>query len=245
MNQNNEIAVCMCLVDSTFYTQLCISKLVQTTKQKFRFYICYIGSDPEKFSEYIEQLRSIHPDVYSKTFPTETTFQVAMNFLFKNVYQQFCCVVQPNVIVQKNWLEDLLISINSVDSAGFVNIKNSAEEIPLTYVFRSDKTEIDDFSELVYMHKVISCSSIFMFNTSILDNTGFLDENLNHSSISILDLAFRFSALGNKNYYVLEQNYIEIPYEMHPIPWLVHSSESKQELKESIQTMSKQRIFKK
>lgn len=144
--------------------------------------------------------------------------QIANNTLLLNLMHTkkdlhtHVCLYPLNILVNKNWLDDLIASNEIVETSGVVSIRTGDEKTFLTPVLhRSMKTE--DQLKNVWSTDNNTVEGILFFEQKHLDTIGKFDAVNQMTGFEQTEFVLRFSLTGLKNYYITKQTALKIDCE--------------------------------
>jgi len=149
------------------------------------------------------------------TYYTESKFELSnsesINILLKETETQFICILPNNVYCSENWLYDLLYFSTYIEKSGLAAICSTLTKGYNTSFLSHDKNLVN-----VLVNDYNRVSGIVLFSQSIVGQLGAFNTNL-HGGYEIQEYADRAGKLGHYNYFIPEQNAIQVelnPYQL-------------------------------
>lgn len=141
----------------------------------------------------------------------QTTDSVAeyYNELLLNDSDYF--VILPiNVLVNEFWLEDLVITYEKVANSGVISIPTGFEKLETTTILHKTTQGSEDVLKIVYKEENNFINGILFFHKSIIDKVGKFDPNCEQAFFKN-DFSWRVGMMEYQNYYIKNQQIIELP----------------------------------
>lgn len=240
---SEEIAICLVTHNNYWITRYAIENLLSKTRCKTRLYIVDNGSDDSKIIDYCKSICDTTGG-YFRQLPEKVSYSVAINNMIRIVYQKYCVLFPINSLVHKDWLEDLYHYHQIIDNPGCLAIRNGFEKlIFMPILHKCDSLPEDELRNILISENNV-VEGLFMFEREKLTEIGFFDENLKHKGYEQSDFCFRFSATGLNNIYIRNQSLIKLHLQ-DDVLFPKRTKDGMNELKEQIDWMIKNQIFKK
>jgi hypothetical protein len=201
-------AVCMIVNNNYFQARYCIENLLNKSKSSIRLYFLAVDMQDERLNKYINE---ITPQYCIRRVPKDCNLANEFNKVLQNIIEDNCCIFPSNIYVNKDWLANIELSSDTCIDAGIISIKNGTEEttsMPLLH--RTENT--DDVLKNVHVTKTNDVEGIMYTKTENLKKIGYLNHELPYSC-SYIDLCFRFTSKGLKNYYLSEETCFQLESE--------------------------------
>lgn len=199
-----EIAVCLIVNDNYYKTRYVIENLFAKTSANIKLYIFNNASEDKRIVDYCNALIQIKDGVY-KEVEQKVSVSKAYNILLQNLYQKYVVFFPVNYIVSDNWLEDLLVSVKTVENAGCVGIRSNNEKVHLCPLTHKNITQPEDDLYNVWVTENNLVEGLLIFDSEKIEVVGHLDENNENNGYELFEYSFRFTSQGYKNYYIRKQ----------------------------------------
>jgi len=174
---------------------------------------------------------------------TPISMPKAKNRLLKMVEEDFVCIVPPNLLVNKFWLEQLYFTYTATINAGVLSIRSGKEKLEISPFLRTYDSE-DDILDNGWFHKDNSIEGILFFERAILNEVGYYDEELDAKGLEDKHFTFRCGALGHTNLYISKHSLVKIPTD-NKVLFPEVSVEGLRNFRDSINEMTKTNNYKK
>lgn len=199
-----EIAVCLIVNDNYYKIRYVIENLFAKTNCNIKLYIVNNGSEDKRIGEYCNRLVTIKDGYYTE-LEKPVSISRAYNILLRRTYQRFVVFFPVNYIVSNNWLEDLLVSIKTVEDAGCVGIRNGSEKVHLSPLTHKTLTAPEDELYNLWITDNNLIEGLFMIENKLVEVLGHFDERESNAGYQLMEYSFRFACNGYKNYYIRKQ----------------------------------------
>jgi hypothetical protein len=210
------------------------------TTQPYRLHILDNGSTDSELVSYLNQLAQKQKG-YFKHYPNPVSLAECYNFLLQTVYQENCVFFPTRFLVDNEWLEDLLTSLDTIQSCGVACIRPIDTKISFTPLLHNSWHEEDDYLENVIATRD-KINTVIAFKKKVVDEVGTFDVRLNSPSFEISEFCFRVKINGYNNYYIRKQSCYQLPIE-NPILFPQITKENIENFKQAIETMYKVKTF--
>lgn len=205
------VSICLLTIDRYWITRYTIENLLQNSKGvELELLVLDNGSEDKRIIEYLSTL--INQKRYSNLLTVgiiEEKWNIGVakgfNKLFKECKGDHICLVGNDILVNENWLSDLVYYNKSVLKSGLTSIYCLLDKGQLTAKLSNDDNLINVWqnqNNLVY--------GITLFNRDIFKEIGCFDESLGLYGCEDSQFAWRLTMLGYQNYYVPGQSSIHI-----------------------------------
>jgi len=238
----SSVGLCLVVNNSYYETRYCIENLLAKTKYKFRFYIIDNGSTDGRIIEYCRKLCS-ESGGYFKSIEQKSV-SVAFNTALRIVGEDYSVVFPVNLLVNKNWLEDLIHDAQKINNSGALSIRTGFEKVSFVPLLHKSETEPEDTLLNIHLNENNIVDGLMCFKTEILKETGYFDEHIVNSGYELIELCFRIGAHGFHNFYIRNQNLIKL-HLANEVLFPPRLKNGVEELKVHINAMYKKRMFKK
>lgn len=238
----NQVAIIIILNESYYKSRYCIENLVSKTKYPATLYICDNGSEDERIKNYFEDYCKKNDEIFER-LEKPLSYASVINHLLKKIDNKIVCIVPVNLLVSKDWLEDLIVSYTNCENPGVISIRTGNEKTLLTPLIHHSWIGEDYFYN-VWVSEGHSVEGLTFFKKSLIDTIGFFDENLNAPGFELSEFCLRLTALGYKNYYIRNQTCVKIDLE-NEILFPKKTHEGSIVYKTEIEKMIKEKNFKK
>lgn len=235
-----ETAVCLITNNNYLETRYCIENLMSKTSVKFRLQILDNGSTDSELVAYLDHVAKKNKG-YFKHYVNPVSLAECYNFLIQTVYQENCVFFPTKYLVDDNWLEDLLTSLETIQSCGVACIRPVDTKIVFTPLLHNSFEEEDDFLKNVIETRD-KINTVVAFKRSILETVGKFDEHLNSPSFEISEFCFRTKLNGFNNYYIRQQSCYALPVQ-NELLFPTITKENIDNFKQAIETMYKVKTF--
>ena len=205
------VSVCLLTIDRYWITRYTIELLLKNSGGvELELLVLDNGSKDKRIIDFIQGL------VDSKKYPNLITVGLieekvnigvakGFNKLFKEAKGDYICMVGNDILVDPNWVLDLVYYNSMVQKSGLSCIYcllDKGEYKPLlTY---------DDTFLNVWQNKNNLVYGVTLFKRELLKEVGFFDERLGLYGCEDSQFAWRLSMLGYHNYYIPGQSSIHI-----------------------------------
>jgi hypothetical protein len=199
------VAICIIVNNNFFEAKVCIENLLSKTKVPVKLYILNNASTDPRVSEYFVSLCMENKWQYQST-PFEYNLSMCYNSIVKLVTEKYCCIFPINIFVNRNWLEDLIFTMENVKAeTGVLSIRTGTEKpflMPILHDHPSGEYELQH----VWFTENNTVDGILFFKSDIFSKPGYFDEKLPAPGFETSEMVFRISAFGYKNYYIRNQS---------------------------------------
>lgn len=237
-----ETAVCLITNNNYLETRYCIENLMLKTSYNYRLHILDNGSSDSELQGYLQYIAKTKNGYY-KHYEEPKSIAECYNFLLQTVYQENCVFFPVNSLVDYDWLEDLITSLNTIQNCGVACIRPIDTKIIYTPLLHNSFEQEDD-----YLENVISTrdkiNTIVAFKRSIIDEVGIFDAYLDSAGFEISEFCFRSKLNGYNNYYIRKQSCYPMQLD-NEVLFPKITKENVDKFKEAIDTMYKVKTFKK
>ena len=235
-----ETAVCLITNNNYLETRYCIENFMQKTSHTYRLHILDNGSTNSELIGYLEHLAKKHKG-YFKHYVNPVSLAECYNFLLQTVYQENCVFFPVKFLVDDDWLEDLITSLDTIQNCGVACIRPIDTKISFTPLLHNSWSEEDDYLESVIATRD-KINTVIAFKKKVVDEVGTFDQQLNSPSFEISEFCFRVKINGHNNYYIRKQSCYQIPVQ-NQILFPEITKENIANFKQAIETMYKVRTF--
>lgn len=207
----NTVAICIVANGNFAGVQACIENIIARTSMEgyFCFYIIDNASGDSRISEYCQSVCDKYAKNKDKKYFFKETEKMnvhfAYNILFREAEEDLICVLPTDVIVNDNWLVDMIHSLDAIQSSGIVSIRNFTEKATITSFLASNDKMLPSW---VCDDKTVR--GVLLFDKMKMRVFGGYNSQLFGSGYEQDELCYRFSANGMNNFYVFGQNCIKI-----------------------------------
>lgn len=237
------VAICIIVNNNFFEAKVCIENLLSKTKVPVKLYILNNASTDPRVAEYFVSLCMEKKWQYQST-PNEYNLSMCYNSITKFVTEKYCCIFPINMFVNRNWLEDLVFTIENVKAeSGVLSIRSGSEKAFLMPILHDHPTGEDELKH-VWFTENNSVDGILFFKTDIFSKPGYFDEKLNAPAFEVLEMVFRISCFGYKNYYIPNQSAAKAVIR-NEVLFPSKTEESLKIFKSAVETMVKTKQFSK
>tara|TARA_R110000868_G_scaffold46244_5_gene152937 strand:- start:930 stop:1655 length:726 start_codon:yes stop_codon:yes gene_type:complete len=237
-----KIAICVVVNDSYWQTRYCIENLLGSTNFKTKLYILNNGTTDKRLINFCESLCFEEFGVHIVE-ETPISMPKAKNKLLKLVEEDYICILPPTLLVEKFWAEQLYCAYENSRSGGVLSIRSGKEKLLISPFLRKSQDE-EDYLDNGWFQQNNCVEGLLFLSKNIISEVGYFDEEMDAKGVEDMDYTFRASALGYTNFYIAKQSIVKIPTE-NKILFPAISVESLRSLRESIENMSKTKIYKK
>lgn len=235
-----ETAVCLITNNNYLETRYCIENLMEKTSLNYRLQILDNGSTDSELVSYLTQLTKKNKG-YFKHYQNPVSLSECYNFLLQTVYQENCVFFPTKYLVDDNWLEDLITSLETIQSCGVACIRPIDTKIVFTPLLHNSFEQEDDYLENVIQTRD-KINTVIAFKRNIIETVGTFDQNLNSPSFELSEFCFRVKLNGFNNYYIRQQSCYPMPLK-NEILFPEITSENIANFKQAIETMYKVKTF--
>jgi GT2 family glycosyltransferase len=205
------VSVCLLTIDRYWITRYTIENLLQNSKGvELELLVLDNGSKDKRIIDYLSTL--ITQKKYSNLLTVgvieeKENIGVSKGFnkLFKECKGDYICLVGNDILVNDNWLLDLVYYNKSVLGSGLTAIYCLLDKGQLTSKLTNDDNLIN-----VWQNQNNMVYGITLFNKDIFKDIGFFDERLGMYGCEDSQFAWRLTMKGYHNYYVPGQSSIHI-----------------------------------
>ena len=205
------VSVCLLTIDRYWITRYTIENLLQNSKGvELELLVLDNGSKDKRMVEYLSGV--IKQKKYSNLITVgiieeKENVGVAKGFnkLFKECKGDYICLVGNDILVNENWLSDLVYYNKSIIKSGLTSIYCLLDKGQLT-----SKLSNEDNLMNVWQNENNLVYGITLFNKDIFQEIGYFDESLGLYGCEDSQFAWRLTMLGYHNYYVPGQSSIHI-----------------------------------
>jgi len=243
MQNENEVAIFMITNNNFFDTKFCIENLIENTNVPYRLYILNLNTTDTDFISYLDSL-PLKVNCFVTHIKKDISLASIYNKMLDMVYQKYVVIMPCNVLVNCNWLIDLIHSYNCIENSGCISIKSSTENLYLTSILFSSTTNLEDEMKTVYVNRTNIISNFLFFAMDRVAKVGRFTEINNIQGLELSEFSFRFLGHGYINYYLKYQNCLKPPLQDSTI-FPIITEESKINLKEQINIMVNLKQYKK
>lgn len=238
-----EVAVCLILNQNLSLSQFSINNLISKTNGKYRLYIFCLDKN-EEIEVYLNKLKK-HNDCYFKFYPKNTDISDLYNAFLEMVYQDYIVFMKPNILITKNWLNELIYNYEDIKNSGCISIKSNSNNLVLTSLLSNSlDSKGEEKMKTVYVnHKNLIRDFIF-FKRDRLQKVGKFDKRDNIKGLELSEFSFRFIAHGYNNFWLKYATVNKFEFE-DDILFPKITDEVKQNFKMLADTMIKKQQFKK
>ncbi len=237
------VAICIIVNNNFFEAKVCIDNILSKTNRPIKFYILDNSSTDPRVKEYFQNMCAENHWLYQTT-PEIKNLSECYNSLIKLVTEKYCCIFPINIFVNRNWLEDLLFTIENVKAeSGVLSIRTGSEKAFLMPILHDHPTGEDELKH-VWFTENNSVEGILFFKTDIFSKPGYFDEKLNAPAFEVPEMVFRISCFGYKNYYIQNQSAAKAVIR-NEVLFPSKTEESLKIFKSAVETMVKTKQFSK
>ena len=243
------VSVCLLTIDRYWVTRYTIENLLENSKGvELELLVLDNGSKDRRIIEYLSTL------IKSKRYSNLITVGVieekenigvarGFNKLFKEASGDYICTVGNDILVNENWLSDLVYYNKAIQQSGLTSIYCLLDKGTLT-----TKLTNDDGMLNVWQNDKNMVYGVTLFNKNLLKIVGFFDESLGLYGCEDSQYAWRLSMLGYHNYYIVGQTSIHIGNDLQEDSEYRESKNNnlkiaEKKLAESIQRMNKTKDY--
>ena len=209
MKIEKEVAIFIHTNENFFEAKFCIENLITKTKVPYRLYILNQNSDNIEFIDYLNGLTK-RVNCFVKHIKNNVSLSDIFNSMIDMVYQKYIVFFPYNILVNENWLLDLIHSYECIDNSGCISIKNTTENLCLSSVLFKKINKPNDEMRTVYFNKTNILKDFIFFGTDKLKLVGKFNPNLKILGLEINEFTFRFLGHGFINYYIKYQNCLRL-----------------------------------
>ena len=209
------VSVCLLTIDRYWVTRYTIENLLENSKGvELELLVLDNGSKDKRIVEYLSGLikRKIYSNLLTVGIIEEKeNIGVAKGFnkLFKEAKGDYICTVGNDILVDENWLSDLVYYNKTIQKSGLTSIYCLLDKGQLTPKLSNEDTLIN-----VWQNKNNLVYGVTLFNKEIFKEVGYFDERLGLYGCEDSQFAWRLSMLGYENYYIPGQSSIHIGNDM-------------------------------
>lgn len=194
-----KVSILLLTMDRYLMTRYVLSNMLENTGfTDFELLILDNGSSDKRTPEL--SLEESFPAVQSgSVVRLDENIGIAAGFnqLLKKVKGEYICFLSNDILVDKNWLADLVHYNSEIDNSGLTSIHCEGDQGFLTKLLSHD----DSFTRVWKCENNIT-SGISLINRDTLNEIGAFDEKLGMYGREREQYAHRLNALGFNNYYV-------------------------------------------
>jgi hypothetical protein len=196
------ISVCVVAKGNSELVKFAINNAIEKT---FLFANYYFNCDYDNF----DFCKSIAEKTDGGIIQTKDNISKCYNELLLNDADYY--VILPiNTIVNEFWLEDLVITYEKVEKSGVLSIPTGFEKLKTTTILHKTTQGSEDVLKVVYKEENNFIDGILFFSKSILDKVGKFDPNCQQAFFKN-DFSWRVGMMGYQNFYIKNQQIIELP----------------------------------
>jgi GT2 family glycosyltransferase len=204
------ISVCLLTIDRYWTTRYVIETLLSNTELEIELLVLDNGSSDIRTIEFIENLiasKKFNNLIKAGTIREVKNIGVAqgLNKLIKESSGEYICIVGNDILLNKNWLNDLLYYNKTIKDSGITAIhcvKNRGKFSPLL--------DINDEFVNIWKTEDSSVYGTWFFNKSLLEVVGIFDDRLSKFGLWDSQYCWRLCQLGYNNFYIPEQSSFHI-----------------------------------
>lgn len=204
----NKIAVCIVLNDLFYQTRYCIENLIEKTKLPIRLYLWNNASEDIEVQIYCNELIEKNNAKYGMC-STKYSISECYNKLIDMVEEDNICIFPINILVNKNWLEDLVASKSQTEKTGIISIRKGINDLALQPILHTSIIS-EDILKGVFCNKNNSVEGILYFKKVLYNEIGKFDDNLSAIGYEQMEYCFRVNRKGYRNYYIRNQTCVAI-----------------------------------
>ncbi len=232
-----KVSLLMLLHDRFFMTQYCLEKMLSkigdndyellildngsTDLRAYEFALKLKQSEQErilassdKLSPEAKSLLLTSIDQYTKikVFRNEENKGIASgyNTLIKEAKGEYLCFLSNDIILDDNWLKDIIFHNDQIDKSGLTSIHCDGDKGSFVPLLNHD----DTFTNVWKCKNNITCGT-FLINREALGFVGSFDESLGIYGREREHLAIRLGLAGFHNYYVPGQYSVHLGREVN------------------------------
>jgi hypothetical protein len=224
------ISVCVVAKGNSELVKFAINNAIEKT---FLFANYYFNSDAENFNF----CKSIADRTEGSVIQTKDNLSKCYNELLLNDADYY--VILPiNAIVNEFWLEDLVITYEKVEKSGILSIPTGFEKLKTTTILHKTTQGSEDVLKVVYKEENNFIDGILFFSKSVLDEVGKFDPNCQQAFFKN-DFSWRVGMMGYQNFYIKNQQIIELPLPdeaINPTKTIDGNKAFKEEIKQMFKT---------
>lgn len=187
-----KVSICMLTIDRYQLTKFCLDNLICKSgidRNDIELLMLDNGSKDDRTWKYATSVADIY-DIRHKNIGVSKGF----NELFRLATGEYICIVGNDILVEQNWLKDLLYYQQIIPRSGLSNIYCLLDKGKFN---KNAGIYVPD-SGLVY--------GVSLFSRKLLDKIGGFDETLTGYGYEDSQFAWRAKMTGHLNYYIQNQN---------------------------------------
>jgi GT2 family glycosyltransferase len=204
------ISVCLLTIDRYWTTKYVIETFLSNTELEIELLVLDNGSSDMRTIEFVENLiasKKFNNLIKAGTIREVKNIGVAqgLNKLIKESSGEYICIVGNDILLNKNWLNDLLYYNKTIKDSGITaihSIKSKGKFSPLLDI-------TDEFINVWKTEDSAVYGTLF-FNKSLLDIVGIFDDRLSKYGLWDSQYCWRLCQLGYNNFYIPEQSSFHI-----------------------------------
>jgi hypothetical protein len=239
----DEVAICIVTQNDFFTTKIVIERLLEKTNIKPRLYIVDNASTDQQLISYCFSVCSKNGG-YLRILKEQKKYSEAINEMLRIVHQKYCVIFPTNILVNQNWLEDLIYNLKIVQSVGITSIKSGNEKLYFMPLLHKSEVLPEDELKNILITENNAVEGIMCFERSKFDHIGFFDEKLQHKGFEQAEFCFRTASMGMNNIYIRKQSCVKIPLSNEML-FPKKTKEGMDEFKANVEWMIKNQMFKK
>ena len=199
------ISVCLLTIDRYWTTRYVIETLLSNTELEVELLVLDNGSKDIRAIDFVEKLvesKKFNNLIRVGTIRESENIGVSqgLNKLIKEATGEYICIAGNDILLNKNWLNDLLYYNKLVKDSGITAIhcvKSKGKFSPLLDIHDEFVNVWKTEDSLVY--------STWLFKKSLLESVGTFDERLSKYGLWDGQYCWRLCQLGYNNFYIPEQ----------------------------------------
>jgi len=205
------VSICLLTIDRYWITRYTVENLLKNSGGvEVELLVLDNGSTDKRAIKFVEGLveSKQYPNlirVLTHEEPKNIGVAKGFNMLFRNATGEYICTVGNDILVDKNWLVDLVYHNSNIVKSGLSSIYCLLDKGKYTPLLCKDDCFIN-----VWQSDKNMVYGVTLFNRDILTEIGGFDERLGKYGCEDSQFAFRLSTLGYQNYYIPSQTSIHI-----------------------------------
>jgi hypothetical protein len=191
------VTICLITHDNYWLSRYSIENLLQKAEiADMELFIVDNGSTDQRIIDYGKKVATYH--IEQETISSNA---FCYNEMFKKIESEWICIFPVGVMVNENWLFDLMAAAEQVENAGVAAIHAYGRKGSLHPLLTNS-------DEMRHVWSTIEgdISGVLLFNKSIIKGIGGFDLGLSKDSLAQRQFAFRVQRAGRHTFFIHEQS---------------------------------------
>jgi hypothetical protein len=174
--------------------------------------ICFLYSDENKHQTILvleQMLENTTCNIRVRIDKVGDSYSESINALIKSCKSEYIVIFPSNIIVGRNWLEDLLFNIKSFPNAGCVGTLDIFHDNKLQPLLNSQDELVN---VLIPNNNIIEGVMIFK-NGLLSDEVGLYDKLFDFTGFEQVEFSLKFAFEGYQNFYMRNRCGVKLPME--------------------------------